>query len=168
MLVLGRLALTPESLGPGPHVLAAFARGPDGRIARDASGTAAVTAVRFWIGERPVEPPPASPQVVLNSPAGTYYDTAADALVLDWALAFAELAPDRFRVEASLSSDDGSTTSGVLTSPGATLALGAFPSGDYRVDLRLYGASDDTGSTPGITAARAFTVNRELSAAPRP
>lgn len=149
-------------------MLSAFARGPDGRIARDQHGAAAVTAVRFWIGERPATPSPPEPIVVLNSPAGTYYGAAADALVLDWALAFAEFSPDRFRVEASLLSDDGSRTSGVVHHPEAALALGAFPSGDYRVELRLYGATDGTGSTPRLAAARAFTVNRELSAAPSP
>ena len=100
-----------------------------------------------------------APAVVIFQPRGTYNGgPAADSAYLDFISLGVELGPS---AKLGLSVEgEGMKATTALTSAGP-VGIQGLPSGDFRVELGLFGADGSALRSPRARAARAITVNRD-------
>ncbi len=150
MIPLGQLLAAGEQLSLGEHWLFAAPISATGVVPKRAEGAPpSAVAVRFWVGDAPQVPPPATGVVWLRKPEGTYNGAKAEHVLFDAQAFGANGAPLALPCALQLRGK----ASGEVAFPAPFSAV-TLASGDYEI----------SASAPGVAAAavRSVTVNQEL------
>jgi len=163
-LRLSELVPEDRELTSGEHLIVAILAYENGETLkpRGQSSRAPFAALHFWIGQRGVATVRAdSSLLIYGLPRGTYNGMqASEAVLLDFYLLGASLAPGRHEISVAIRghSDEATTRVSALR----PLLIRGLSSGDYTVELSLHGPSGPLEG-PYTRASRVITVNRDAA-----
>ena len=166
---LGSLVDEGTELQAGEHRLVVFAVRASGVSVkpRAPSTRGPFATVHFFIGGKsPSKIKSTDPLVVHHLPRGTLNGVAAaDAAVLDFYLLNAKLGPGKQGLTLTLRGPDGRAERVEKLTSWRARALTGLVSGDHDFELVLTGPDGKPLGSPGSTARRTITVNRDAPVA---